>query len=150
MCAKLLIFHWNQDKCPRSYCLIGDFIVILEIRRWIIHVSSRARYANFPRKTLQPFSVELICLYIRKILLNGLKGKPFSNPSQPFRQKIFTKSWIVFPKPLIVFKKCLKFFCYKLCNAYSKLLNIYSKLLNTCYKLCNKNFLIWSEKLSCW
>ena len=64
----------------------------------------------FPRKTLQPFSVELICLYIRKILLNGLKGKPFSNLSQPFRQKIFTKSWIVFPKPLIVFRKCLKFF----------------------------------------
>ena len=67
----------------------------------------------FPRKTLQPFSLALICLYISKILLNGLIGKPFSNLSQPFRQKIFTKSWRVFPKPLIAFTKCPRFFVTK-------------------------------------
>ena len=84
----------------------------------------------FPRKTLQPFSVELICLYIRKILLNGLKGKPFSNPSQPFRQKIFTKSWIVFPKPLMAFTKCLKVFVSKFVTCITN------------FVICITNFLI--------
>ena len=31
----------------------------------------------FPRKTLQPFSIVRICLYIKKIWLNGLGRKPF-------------------------------------------------------------------------
>ena len=37
-----------------------------------------ASYTHFfPRKTLQPFSIALIYLYIRKIRLKGLKRKPF-------------------------------------------------------------------------
>ena len=32
-----------------------------------------------PRKTFQPFIIALICLYMKKIPLNGLRRKPFSN-----------------------------------------------------------------------
>ncbi len=54
-------------------------------------LSSRAYNAIlFPEKTLQPFSLALICLYIRKILLNGLKGKPFSNLSVTLQQSFTT------------------------------------------------------------
>ena len=110
MCAKLLIFHWNQDKCPRSYCLIGDFIVILEIRRWIIHVSSRALRKFFPEKPFNLSALRLFVCILERYCWMVWKANHSATLQQPFRQKIFTKSWIVFPKPLIVFRKCLKFF----------------------------------------
>ena len=122
---------------------------------------------KIPQKTIQPFILLFIHLYISILMLNGLKRKPFSNPSPntglwrvyfslvPYpsfhnhRQIFFAIPETFLPKSLIFFTICAEKVCYKVCNMYYKVCNMRYKVSNMCYKLCNKNFLIGQEKLSC-